>query len=76
MAIMIGFSVIEVEMLPIKSQLHQSTYSFIHKSFLYLCQGTIHFYKTNSKIVQWAFICIFRLACGALFENLFWPQFE
>ena len=30
----------------------------------------------TSKIVQWSFICIFRLGCGALFGNLFWPQFE
>ena len=30
----------------------------------------------SSKIAQWAFICIFRLDCGALFGNLFWHQFE
>ena len=30
----------------------------------------------SSKIVHWAFIIIFRLDCGALFGNLFWPQFE
>ena len=25
---------------------------------------------------MWAFICIFRLGCGALFGNLVWPRFE
>ena len=55
------------------SYIHYLHYSLFlwHEGFL----PQYHHYLT-SKIAQWAFICIFRLGCGALFGNLFWPQFE